>query len=141
MEEIVLRPASADDVDAVLALWAVGAENADRPADSAGDVDGLIARDPEALVVAVAGGEIVGTVIMGWDGWRCHLYRLAVRPDRRRRGIGRLLLEHAEQRFTIAGGKRADAMVLDANTAGRAMWEEAGYTPQPDWSRWVKPLR
>ena len=35
---------------------------------------------------------VVGTVIAGWDGWRAHLYRLAVAPDLRGRGIARQLL-------------------------------------------------
>ena len=140
MTQIVVRPATVDDVDAVLALWAVGAENADRPTDSATDVERLLERDPAALVLVVDGDEVVGTVIVGWDGWRCHLYRLAVHPAHRRRGIGRTLLEHAEQRFTDAGGKRADAMVLDGNELGAAIWTDADYARQPEWSRWVKPL-
>jgi ribosomal protein S18 acetylase RimI-like enzyme len=140
MTQIVVRPATVDDVDAVLELWAVGAENADRPTDSATDVERLLERDPAALVLAVDGDEVVGTVIVGWDGWRCHLYRLAVHPSHRRRGIGRTLLEHAESRFAGAGGKRADAMVLDDNELGAMIWTDAGYARQPEWSRWVKPL-
>ncbi|KQX74126.1 GNAT family N-acetyltransferase [Aeromicrobium sp. Root472D3] len=140
MTEIVVRPATVADVGAVLALWTVGAENADRPSDSAADVERLLARDPEALVLATDGEDVVGSVIVGWDGWRCHLYRLAVHPSHRRRGIGRTLLEHAEQRFAAVGGKRADAMVLDGNDLGASIWTDAGYSRQPEWSRWVKPL-
>lgn len=140
MSEIVLRPATRDDVKAVLTLWSVAGENAARPSDSSHDVERLIERDPTALVVAADGVDLVGSVIVGWDGWRCHLYRLAVHPAHRRRGIGRLLLAHAEDRFVLAGGKRADAMVLDENELGSALWTAAGYAPQPEWSRWVKML-
>jgi len=140
MADLVLRAARPDEVEAVLALWAVAGENAARPTDSAADVERLIARDPEALVLAVDGDELVGSVIAGWDGWRCHLYRLAVHPAHRRRGIGRLLVEHAERRFTASGGKRADAMVLDDNALGGAVWAAAGYVRQEEWSRWVKAL-
>jgi ribosomal protein S18 acetylase RimI-like enzyme len=141
MDEIIVRPGTSDDIGPVLALWAVGAENADRPSDSVDDVERLVARDPDALVVATRAGQVVGSVIVGWDGWRCHLYRLAVHPEHRRRGIGRTLLEHAERRFTAAGGKRADAMVLRGNDLGAAVWTSAGYVRQDEWSRWVKPLR
>jgi len=97
-------------------------------------------RDPDALIVAVDGDRIVGTVIAGWDGWRCHLYRLAVAPARRREGIGRMLIAAAEERFRAFGGTRADAMVLDDNPGAHRIWSANGYDRQGEWSRWVKPL-
>jgi ribosomal protein S18 acetylase RimI-like enzyme len=137
-----LRPASAADLAAVLAFWQLAAEDAHRPGDSADALEALLARDPEALILAVdpATSELVGTVIAGWDGWRCHLYRLAVRPERRRAGIGRLLVDAAEARFRAFGGTRADAMVLDENDLAHRAWRAGGYAPQSEWSRWVKPL-
>jgi len=30
--------------------------------------------------------------------------------------------------------------VLDDNIAAHKIWSAAGYAPQPEWSRWVKPL-
>jgi GNAT superfamily N-acetyltransferase len=79
-------------------------------------IETLVTRDPEALILAVEEGEIVGTIIAGWDGWRCHLYRLAVAPHRRRAGIGRRLIAAAEERLGRQRGTRADAMVLDGLT-------------------------
>jgi hypothetical protein len=41
--------------------------------------------DPDSLLLAKIGGEVVGVVRSpDWDGWRCRLYRLAVAHDRRR---------------------------------------------------------
>jgi ribosomal protein S18 acetylase RimI-like enzyme len=137
---VILRAATVDDVTAVLDLWKVAAEDAHRPPDSAAALRALIARDPEALTLAVDGDDIVGTIVAGWDGWRCHLYRLAVAPHRRREGIGRTLIRVAEERFAAFGATRADAMVLDGNDQAHHAWRAAGYAPQPEWSRWVKPL-
>lgn len=118
----------------------MAAEDAHRPDDTARAVEALVARDPDALILAVRDGAIVGTVVAGWDGWRCHLYRLAVDPGHRRQGIGRLLVDAAEQRFRRLGGTRADAMVLDGNAPAHQAWGATGYARQAEWSRWVKPL-
>ena len=56
--------------------------------DSSEAVAVLLARDPGALIVAEADGEIVGSVVAGWDGWRGSVYRLAVAERYRRAGLG-----------------------------------------------------
>ena len=137
---VAYRNAVPADADDVMKFWATAAEDSHRPPDSANAVLRLIARDPEALILAVDNGVVVGSIIVGWDGWRCHLYRLAVAPTHRRQGIGRELVALAEARFTAYGGTRADAMVLDDNSQAHRVWSTAGYARQPEWSRWVKPL-
>jgi ribosomal protein S18 acetylase RimI-like enzyme len=140
VSELSFHGAVEDDVDAILALWKAAAEDASRPPDTAGALQRLIQRDPEALALVTDGQAIVGTLVAGWDGWRCHLYRLAVHPDYRRRGIARELLGRAENRLAALGGIRADAMVLDVNDSAHQVWAATGYRRQPDWSRWVKEL-
>ncbi|MCW2681704.1 MAG: family N-acetyltransferase [Frankiales bacterium] len=100
----------------------------------------LLDRDPAAVLLAHDCQQLVGTVVAGFDGWRCHLYRLAVLPSARRQGVARALLAAAEERFRVLGGRRVDAMVLDDNGGAHALWAAAGYTSQPEWSRWVKLL-
>jgi ribosomal protein S18 acetylase RimI-like enzyme len=138
--ELVLRPADSRELSAVLTFWTRAAENAGRPTDTPAALAALHLRDPFALIVAVDGDRIVGTIIAGWDGWRCHLYRLAVARTHRRQGIGRELIARAEARFTSYGGTRADAMVLDDNARAHGIWAAHGYRRQEDWSRWIKPL-
>ncbi|MBO1332415.1 GNAT family N-acetyltransferase [Streptomyces sp. VRA16 Mangrove soil] len=139
MNDLRIRSAAPTDLDAVLAFWKVAAEGTSISDDRAG-VERLVARDPEALLLAERDGELVGTVIAGWDGWRASLYRLAVHPDARRQGVGSALLTAAEERFVALGGRRGDAMVLDENELAHHAWKAAGYAPQPEWSRWVKPF-
>ncbi|MBT2488492.1 GNAT family N-acetyltransferase [Streptomyces sp. ISL-96] len=139
MDDLRIRAAAPGDLDAVLAFWKDAAEGTSISDDRAG-VERLVARDPDALILAELGGELVGTVIAGFDGWRCHLYRLAVHPGRRRRGIGSALLAAAEERFVELGGRRGDAMVLTENERAHHAWRAAGYAPQPQWRRWIKPL-
>ncbi|MEU0782093.1 GNAT family N-acetyltransferase [Streptomyces sp. NPDC006173] len=139
MTDLWIRAAAPEDLDAVLAFWKTAAEGTSISDDRDG-VERLLARDPESLLLAERGGELVGTVIAGFDGWRCHLYRLAVHPDRRRLGIGSALLAAAEERFVELGGRRGDAMVLRRNESAHHAWRAAGYAPEEHWRRWVKPL-
>lgn len=137
---VTIRAATVDDVDALLALWAVAGENDARPADTPQAVRALLARDPGACLVACAEEQVVGSLIAGWDGWRAHLYRLAVHPRARRKGIARALLDAGTRRLTELGATRLDAMVLEGNELGQSAWRAAGYRPQDNWRRWVRPV-
>ncbi|MFE2163814.1 GNAT family N-acetyltransferase [Streptomyces sp. NPDC059447] len=139
MTEIRIRTAVPADAENVLAFWKEAAEGTSITDDLDG-VTRLVTRDPEALILAEADGLLVGSVIAGWDGWRASLYRLAVLPSHRRQGIAGTLLEAAERRFTTVGGRRGDAMVLEANERARLMWTAAGYRREDKWRRWTKPF-
>lgn len=139
MNDLRIRHATPSDVDTVLAFWREAAEGTSISDDRDG-VARLIARDAESLLLAERDGALAGTVIAGFDGWRCHLYRLAVHPAHRRRGVATALLAAAEERFAALGGRRGDAMVLDENALAHHAWSAAGYAREPQWSRWVKPL-
>ncbi|MER5729549.1 GNAT family N-acetyltransferase [Streptomyces sp. NPDC002138] len=139
MIDACIRTAEATEAERVLAFWREAAEGT----SITDDVDGvtrLIRRDPQALILAESDGVLVGSVIAGFDGWRCSLYRLAVLPSHRRRGIGAALVEAAERRFLAVGGRRGDAMVLEANGPGQRAWAAAGYHREDHWRRWVKPF-
>jgi ribosomal protein S18 acetylase RimI-like enzyme len=139
MNDLRIRPAVSADIGAVLDFWRASAEGTSISDDEAG-VARLIDRDPQALLLAERGGELVGSVIAGFDGWRCHLYRLAVRPDARMQGVARALLDAAERRFAALGGRRGDAMVLERNEQAHVAWRAAGYSPEPQWRRWTKGI-
>ncbi|GHA85040.1 N-acetyltransferase [Streptomyces termitum] len=139
MIDIRLRAAEPADAASVLAFWRESAEGTSI-SDDLGGVTRLLERDPEALILAVDGDRIVGSVIAGWDGWRASLYRLAVLPSYRRRGLSKALLKAAEERFAALGGRRCDAMVLEANERAQHAWASAGYERQEQWRRWVKPF-
>ena len=124
--QMELRPARADDVPAVLALWRA-AGLVPSTTDDADSVSGLIARDAEALLVAEIDGEIVGSICGTWDGWRGNFYRLAVHPGHRRKGIALKLVARAERRIAALGGRRISSIVVDGDEHAVAFWRAAGY--------------
>jgi ribosomal protein S18 acetylase RimI-like enzyme len=123
---VVVRTAVEADAAAVVDLW----RREGGPTRSVNRVDDALAlmrRDPDALLVAVEGDDIVGTLIVGWDGWRCHLYRLAVEPAVRRRGIARMLVDAALRRGAQVGAERIDASVDRDNADAIAFWSSVGF--------------
>jgi ribosomal protein S18 acetylase RimI-like enzyme len=134
---ITLRTGTRGDIDAVLAFW-LEATAEPSTTDDARGLEGLLERSPGALILAVDGDAIVGTIVAGWDGWRGALYRLAVLPSHRRRGIATTLVAEAEQALRDQGARR---MHLIASRAGgdtaESFWISARYEPT-DQVRFVK---
>jgi ribosomal protein S18 acetylase RimI-like enzyme len=131
-----LRPATADDIERVLAFWVDAAEPTST--DSAEALTSLLRHDPGALIVAEADGRIVGSVIAGWDGWRGAVYRLAVGPAHRRLGLGQSLLRAAEERLTGLGGRRLHAIVMESNAGAVAFWDATDWGHQAGQLRYAK---
>ena len=89
MSPELIRPVLAEELPAVLSFWKEAEVTPPSVTDS---IEGLtnLMRQPAALfLVATIDGKIVGSVIGGWDGWRGNIYRLAVAPALRRKGIAR----------------------------------------------------
>jgi ribosomal protein S18 acetylase RimI-like enzyme len=133
----VIRPARAEDADAILEVWRRAGS---RPSvsDTPEALARLLARDADSLLVAEADGEIVGTLIAAWDGWRGNMYRLAVVPEQQRRGLARALVDEGERRLRAKGAPRFSAVVLRAKDGAESFWRASGYERQDDVGRWVK---
>ena len=107
---VVIRPCRPDESEALLDLWQ-HADASPSPTDTPEQV-GEVVRDPAATVlVAVDRDLLVGSIIGAWDGWRGNIYRLAVLPSYRRRGIGRALVTAVEERLAERGARRISALV------------------------------
>lgn len=133
---VAIRAGRAGDVEAVLALWREADAEPTHTDDAAG-LTTLLEQDPDALIVAVDGDRLVGSVIAGWDGWRGSIYRIVVGPDHRRAGLGRRLLRAAEERLRNAGARRCQAIVVETDEKATALWRASGWTAQGERVRFV----
>jgi predicted N-acetyltransferase YhbS len=79
------------------------------------------------VVLARAGGELAGCVFYAPVNQHVDLFRLAVLPAYRRRGIGRALVEHVEAQALAMGFTRVQLGVRIALPHNRAYYERMGY--------------
>jgi ribosomal protein S18 acetylase RimI-like enzyme len=133
-----LRTGTASDIDAVLAFWQTATTIASAT-DDAESLVALLGRSPDALIVVEDNGVLVGTAITGWDGWRGAMYRVAVHPDARRRGIASAMVAEGERRLRARGARRLHMVVNVDEAPAQKFWGSAGYE-RTDQSRFVKTL-
>ena len=123
---IALRPYEGRDHDAVIDLWR--ACDLLRPWN---DPDEDIARkrdhDPRGLVVAAEDELIVGTLMFGYEGHRGWLNYLGVLPSHRGRGVGSLLVRHAERELVSWGCPKVNLQVRATNLAVVEYYRRLGY--------------
>lgn len=120
------------DYDEATALWnrceGIGLSDAD-------ERESLVAflmKNPGLNFVARENGTIVGTCLCGSDGRRGYLYHLAVNPNRRRKGIGRILAQRALQALALQGIQKCHIMVFGANELGLTFWKDEGWVTRPE---------
>jgi len=140
MPDVSIRPGVAADVPGVLALWEEARSVAATTPDTPEGVQAVIAHTEDALLVAELDGDIVGAVIAAWDGWRGNIYRLAVRRECRRLGIGLQLVRAGEERLRDKGARRVTALVATEELGAAALWGAAGYEHDQNVARFVRNL-
>jgi hypothetical protein len=139
-----IRSYQSDDQAAVIALWQ--ACSLLRPwNDPASDIGLCMDTSSSGLFVATASsddgtGALWATIMCGSDGHRGWLYYLAVDPERRRAGIARTMVCHAEAWLAAQGIGKVELMIRPENDAVREFYERLGYAVEPRlvMSRWLK---
>jgi ribosomal protein S18 acetylase RimI-like enzyme len=128
---VIVRVFEAGDREAVIALWRdVFPEYADasRPQrDPALSIANKMSMQPELFFVGTLGGEVIGTVMAGYDGHRGWVYSLAVTPALRGRGYGGALMKHAEHALATLGCPKVNLQILSVKTELRGFYEKLGY--------------
>ena len=130
---IDIRPFEIAETEAVVSLWQ--AAGLTRPWNNPyQDIRRKLSVQPELFLVAVADGAVVGSVMAGYDGHRGWLYYLASDPQRRGEGIGRRLVEEAEDRLLAMGCPKVQLMVRPDNNGAQGFYRELGYEPFDTWT-------
>ena len=129
------------DYLAVRRLW----ENAGtgiqlRRSDDPDEIRKKLLRDPDLFLVAEENGEILATVLGGFDGRRGMVYHLAVKPPNRKKGIGRQLMAELERRLKAKGCIRSYLLVTLENQNAMHFYEQNGWKRMDNVQTYGKDL-
>ena len=128
---LTIRPAAPDDESSVVALWRacdLVASYNDPGADFRFARAGACS---DVLVGVDETGRILGSVMVGHDGHRGWLYYVASAPDARGSGIGRQLMQAAEDWLRQQGVVKVQLLVRETNTKVVSFYERLGYEVAP----------
>ena len=125
-EAVAIRPAEDRDREGIQRLW----DDCGLGRTAADEWDAIMAAPTTAVLVAEVDGELAGTVVTSFDGWRAYIYHVAVRDTFRRQGIGYDLMGQAEQFLLSAGARFVHVAVNQENTEGLALVGSIGYLPE-----------
>lgn len=82
-----------------------------------------------ACLALTEDGEVVGYTMFACLFEDCEILNIAVSPEKRRRGFGRLLLATLLRAARDAGCERVFLEVREGNAPARALYEGAGFRP------------
>ena len=116
------------DRQAVIDLWR--ACDLTRPwNDPNTDIDRKRTMQSEWFYVAKDNDTIVGSIMFGYDGHRGSVNYLAVHPEFRKQGVGRLLMQRVEAVLTEQGCPKINLMIRKTNLQAVHFYTALGYLP------------
>lgn len=125
-----LRVCDPADAQAVAALWTacglVVPWN-----DPLADIALALSKPNSTVLLATLDGAIRASVMVGHDGHRGWIYYLAVDPSVQGRGVGRRMVEAAEDWLRAAGLPKLQLLVRETNHPVMAFYERLGYARSP----------
>lgn len=138
MSDLVIRDAQEEDLAFIVTLWQQNGFLAPED-DPVHDIALLTGSGHGTLFVADLDGQPVATALVGHDGLRGWIDRLAVDPNQQRRGIGSVLIVAAEAWLLERGVRRAHLLLAPDADISRLFYENIGYERQPQqvFSRWI----
>jgi ribosomal protein S18 acetylase RimI-like enzyme len=107
--------------------------------DPAADI-AFARKGPNAAVLAGHDGrDMVASVMVGHDGHRGWVYYVAVDPDHRHKGYGRVIMNAAEDWLRARGIEKLQLMVRPDNTRVQAFYRSLDYFEQERiiYAKWL----
>lgn len=124
--QIQFRQFHPDDTEPTVALWQ--ACGLTRPwNDPHKDIERKLQQEPELFIVAEHDGLLLGSVMAGYDGHRGWIYYLSVLPQYQSQGLGKKLVQQAEQKLRSKGCPKIQLMIRHDNGSVQDFYRALGY--------------
>jgi ribosomal protein S18 acetylase RimI-like enzyme len=121
-----IAPIADGDVAGVMALWQ--ACGLTRPwNDPSADIALARRGSNSAVLVGRDAGALVATAMVGHDGHRGWVYYVAVSPDSQGKGLGRIMMNAAEEWLREAGVPKLQLLVRRENAKASGFYQSLGY--------------
>src|SRR5579859_2068259 len=121
-----IRTACLADASALTALWtAAGLKFS--PDEVPAELAGVLAVNPDLVLVAEDDSGLVVAVLGTFDGRRGWVNRLATRPGSRGLGHARAILSELERRMAAKGCRKVNLLIEPDNQLVTGFYRELGY--------------
>ncbi len=122
-----------DSYDSIMALW----KRANLPykpkgRDGKQEMRKEFERNPDLILGAFEGEELMGVIIGTDDGRKGWINRLAVSPQHRQRGVAKELINALEKALKKRGRKIICTLVEDWNETSLNLFKKVGYIKHDD---------
>jgi RimJ/RimL family protein N-acetyltransferase len=136
---LTVRKFESSDADSVIALWNKALPSSQPWNEPTTVICRKLNLNDGLFFVGKQDGQVVATVLAGYDGVRGWIYALAVSADQRRRGVGRRMLEEAEKVLLSRGCAKINLQVQATNSEVIEFYEGCGFSVE-DRASLGKPL-
>jgi ribosomal protein S18 acetylase RimI-like enzyme len=92
------------------------------------DIDRKLQVQSELFLVGEIDGEIVATAMGGYEGHRGWINYLAVEPEMRGKGLGRMMMKLIEEGLSGMGCPKINLQVRESNLDVIRFYEKIGYS-------------
>ncbi|MBW2621592.1 MAG: ribosomal protein S18-alanine N-acetyltransferase [Deltaproteobacteria bacterium] len=123
LDRITIEPMQRGDLDQVMEIETTSYANP----WTRGVVETELARSVTVSLVMKEAEEVIAYLIFWLLQEEIHILNLAVRPDRRERGLGRIFLEYMLDWSKKRGVRKAFLEVRVSNLAAQKLYESAGF--------------
>lgn len=122
-----IRPCKPEEASEIIRLWKacnlVFPQNIPEK-----DIKAKLAFQPGLFLVGIEADRIVASVMVGYDGHRGWLNYLAVSPDYRKKGLGRMIVTEAEKILKSMGCPKINLQVRTSNMEAIHFYTKCGFS-------------